>query len=346
MHGPAFALSWRVMVEKRLRTLPILMILTFALLGAPFTPALSGAPQQPAAPQVVQPPEASFEDEVSVGYVLVPVAVRSRSGGYAKNLEEDDFKLIVEGKRVDIESFEQRAEAPASVVFLQDLSGSMGIGGKLETSRRIVRHFLDSALPGDEFAVATFAAEKTQVEVPFTTEISSVRENLEQWEGYGKTALHDALASVPRISLEGKNPKRFAVLVTDGVDNASHIMPEEARRLVREAQLPVYVLGMGSGSPFDVSDKGEKIYRYADVLNLLAHETGGRYFPLTKPEDLEEALTAIREDLRHQYVLGFATGQGRSRFRDLKVEVAGKNRSILFRKGYKGPPPADFVQGG
>ncbi|MEA2694515.1 MAG: hypothetical protein QOJ16_3902, partial [Acidobacteriota bacterium] len=29
----------------------------------------------------------------------------------------------------------------------------------------------------------------------------------------------------------------------------------------------------------------------------------------------------------------------------LKVEVAGRNRSVLFRRGYKGPPP-NGVRGG
>lgn len=328
------------MWERRRRPLPALLILLAALPGAPFLPALGGV--------TAQEPDASFEDEVSVGYVLVPVVVRTRSGGYAKNLEEKDFRLLVDGRRVDVESFEQRAEAPASVVFLQDLSGSMGIGGKLETSRRIVSFFLDRALQGDEFAVATFAAESNEVEVPFTSNLGALREAVGQWEGYGKTALHDAIAWVPSLSLAGRNPKRFAVLITDGVDNASQIKPEQARRLVREAQLPVYVIGMGSGSPFEVnSETGEKVYRYADLLSLLAHETGGRYFPLQRPEDLDEALAAIALDLRHQYVLGFPTGQGRSRFRELAVGVAGeRNRSVLFRKGYKGPPPADFVQGG
>jgi Ca-activated chloride channel homolog len=335
-------MSW-----TRSKPLPVTALALAALLAGPFVPAGAQGSGAPATSAPVNTPEASFEDQVSVGYVLVPVVVRKGDGGYAKNLKEDDFRLLVDGRRVDIDSFEQRAEAPASVVFLQDLSGSMGTGGKLGVAKSIVRYFLDRALPGDEFAVATFAGERHEVEVPFTADFGAVRESVAQWEGYGKTALHDALAWLPQISLAGRNPKRFAVLVTDGVDNASRISPEQARRLVREAQLPVYVIGMGSGSPYEIADTGEKIYRYADVLNLLAQETGGRYFPLTGPADLDEALAAIAEDLRQQYVLGFATGQGRTRFRDLKVEVAGnRNRSILFRKGYKGPPPADFVQGG
>lgn len=295
--------------------------------------------------QEPQEPAAGFTEEVSVGYVLVPVVVRS-GARYVKNLEEDDFRLLVDGRRVSIESFERRAEAPASLMVLQDLSGSMENGGNIELSRDAVRFFLDKALPGDELAVATFASGSMQVEVPFTSDLSVVRESIQGWKAWGTTALHDAVAAMPSISSEGRNPKRFAILITDGVDNASRIPPERAREIVRQAQLPVYVLGMDSGNPFELSTEGKKIYRYADVLNLLATTSGGRYYPISGREDLDRALASILDDLRHQYVLGFATGEGPARQRDLRVEVQAGDRTVLFRRGYKGPPPAEFSRGG
>jgi VWFA-related protein len=300
----------------------------------------------PAAPQ--EPPVSSFQDEVSVGLVLVPVVVRSGEG-YAKNLDREDFRLLVEGRPVAIESFERRSDAPASVVLLQDLSGSMATGGKLEQSREVARFFLDKSLPGDELSIATFAGDQLQVDVPFTTDLGALREASDRWEAYGTTALHDAVAHVPQISLEGRNPKRFAVLVTDGVDNASRLTPEQARSVVQQAQLPTYVLGMGSGRPYELSNEGKRIYRYADVLNMLALGTGGRYFAIAGREDLQAALTAILDDVRHQYVLGFDTGDGAVKFRTLKVEVKDQEknlRTIVFRRGYKGTPPVTSHAGG
>lgn len=285
----------------------------------------------------------TFEEEVSVGYVLVPLVVRS-GAGYADRLDEDDFRLLVDGKPVKIDSFERRADAPASIVFLQDLSGSME-GTSLQASQQAVQFFLDKSLKGDEFAVATFASDAGQVEVPYTSDMSVLRESVANWKAWGTTALHDAVAWVPNISAEGRNPKRFAVLITDGIDNASKFTPQQAREIVRQAQLPVYVIGLGTGNPYELSDTGEKIYRYADVLNLLASVSGGRYYAISNLEDLQEALAAIHNDLRHQYVLGFATGEGKSRLRDVKVEVKSGGRTVLFRRGYKGPPPAES-QGG
>jgi Ca-activated chloride channel family protein len=284
-----------------------------------------------------------FEEEVSVGYVLVPLVVRS-GAGYADRLDEDDFRLLVDGKPVKFDSFERRADAPASIVFLQDLSGSME-GTSLQASQQAVQFFLDKSLKGDEFAIATFASDAGQVEVPYTSEMSVLRESVANWKAWGTTAIHDAVAWVPNISAEGRNPKRFAVLITDGIDNASKFTPEQAREIVRQAQLPVYVIGLGTGNPYELSTTGEKIYRYADVLNLLASVSGGRYYAISNLVDLQEALAAIHNDLRHQYVLGFATGEGNSRQRDVKVEVKSGGRTVLFRRGYKGPPPAESKGG-
>jgi Ca-activated chloride channel family protein len=297
-----------------------------------------------AAAQPTPPTPPSFADEVSVGYILVPLVVRS-GAGYADRLDQDDFRLLVDGKPVRIDSFERRADAPASIVFLQDVSGSME-GSSLEASRQVVRFFLDKAMQGDEFAIATFAGGDGQVDVPFTSDLGALREAVSGWKGYGTTALHDAVAWVPSISNEGHNPKRFALLVTDGIDNASRIDPEQARDVVRRAQLPVYVIGLGSGSPYELTDQGEKMYRYADVLNLLAATTGGRYYAISHVDDLPRALTAILDDLRHQYVLGFPTGEGKSRQREVTVEVKSGDRTVLFRRGYKGPPPAGHGAGG
>jgi VWFA-related protein len=291
-----------------------------------------------------QEASASFSDQVAVGWVMVPVIVRS-GAGYARNLDREAFRLSVDGQPVAFTDFERRSDAPASLLLLQDLSGSMG--SRLAASRHIVHFFLDNALPGDEFALATFAGDDLSVDVPFTPDTAVLAEAAARWEAWGATALHDAVAWMPEISFDSKNPKRFALLVTDGQDNASKMTPEEARSIVQAAQLPTYVIGLGSGDPYKISTNGDKIYRYADVLNLLAAATGGRYFDVSGPDDLKEALKEILDDVRHQYVLGFATGAGPAKFRTLKVEVKGsERRTVVFRRGYTGTPPERVRPGG
>jgi Ca-activated chloride channel family protein len=284
---------------------------------------------------------ASFSDELQVSWILVPVIVKGPNG-YLNGLKKEDFSLKVDGHPVRFPDFEPRGEAPWSVVFLQDLSGSMGVGGRLEASHEAIDYFLDAARPGDEFALATFAGEDTNIDVPFTEDLLALRESVDSWEGYGKTALHDAVALLPRISNDSRNVKRAVVLITDGVDNASTISAAAAREIVRRAELPVYVFGLQAGDPYAVAKTGEDLYRYADMLNLLAHLTGGRYFSITSPDDMKEACASVAEDLRYQYVLGFETqGAGKSAFRAIQVEVRNRKvKQVLSRKGYQGLPPA------
>jgi VWFA-related protein len=280
-----------------------------------------------------------LQDEVSVGYVYVPVVVRSEDG-YVRDLKRNDFTLLVDGRPATFDSFETGATAPVSLVVLQDLSGSMANGGKLDASREAVRFILDHARTGDEFSLAWFAGGVFQIDVPFTTDLGALREALGSWEAYGKTALQDAVSQLPRVADERHGVKRAALLITDGVDNASSIDAEQARQLVRQAELPVYVLGLAAAHGEKEADSAEA-YRIADMLGLLASLTGGRYHGLSDPEGLAPACAEMLDDLRHQYVLGFTVGgSGNAREHRLDVVVSGKGkRALNFRHGYYGLPP-------
>src|SRR4029077_7083861 len=120
--GPALALLGPTMRVASYRMAALALVASLAA-----SAAMAQSPQPPQAPQPATP---EFQDEVSVGLVLVPVVIRA-GAGYARSLEKQDFRLSVEGRPVAIESFERRSDAPASLILLQDLSGSMANGGKL-----------------------------------------------------------------------------------------------------------------------------------------------------------------------------------------------------------------------
>ncbi len=289
--------------------------------------------------------ETGFGDEISVGYVLVPVVVRG-PGGFSDKLEPDDFTLRVDGEVIAIDSFESGSLAPIGILFLQDLSGSMGIGPKLERSRALVECVLRRQRPGDEFAVASFSNQRLFVEVPFPGSEEAIRELLAGWEGYGRTALHDAVAWLPDLVHSRASPRRAVLLVTDGVDNASLIRPAKARDMIRQAEVPVHVIGLETGSPFRLAPDGEKLHRLADTLNLIGWATGGGYHPVESGDDVEGACMAIVESLRHQYVLGFSTAtEGPIAKRDIEVALAGRrtNLDIRFRHSYQGTLPTTIV---
>jgi len=300
---------------------------------SPQTPKRSGA--------------ATFEDAVDVSWVLVPVVVRS-AGGYVGELTQKDFRLFVDGRRVAIESFDSSRDAATSLVWLQDLSGSMANAGKIEASRQAFRYFVERTRPEDEIAIATFASGLLQVEVPFTGDRGALLEASQLWEGWGTTTLHDAVAFLPEITDSGRHRKRAVVLITDGVDNASVLTPAESRLIVREARLPVYVLGFTTTDPRDLEDRNKlaneelaESFRYAQLLHRLARASGGRFLWVTDPAGIEQGAAAVLDELRHQYVLGFPARRAPRKYREIRVELEGRHKGeILHRQGYYGGLPA------
>lgn len=316
-------------------------------LGLVLPLVLCGAP----APGQEQDPTegvATFGEEVSISWVLVPVVVRSRRG-HVEGLDRGDFRLLVDGRETTIQELDLGAEVPLSVVYLQDLSGSMANAGKLDASRRAFSALLERMTPAapsggaDQVALATFAGDRLRIDVPFTDSVATLRESLSLWEGYGTTALHDAVSLLPDISEEGRSGRRVAVLVTDGLDNASALSPDEAVRIVREARLPVYVIGLSAAGRGDADGNGEEAYLYADLLEGLAERTGGRYFEVSDEEAAVEAMAALVSDLRHRYVLAVTTaGDAPPAYHEIRVEVRLPYRHTLtHRKGYYGGPPLD-----
>ena len=183
---------------------------------------------------------------------------------------------------------------------------------------------------GDEFALATFAggqtadrravhrrpsrrcASRSAPGSPRAPPASTTR-----WPG------------CPRSRSSSGSAKRAAVLVTDGVDNASAIGPEQARKLVRRPSCRSTCWRWRRATPTSGAPSGED-YRYADLLHLLAEATGGRYYALADPgRGAPKPCAAILGDLRHQYVLGFSSpATGPSTYHPIRVEVRNGRRRV------------------
>jgi VWFA-related protein len=308
------------------------------LLAAPLLARGEGLPAEPPAAEAL--PGETFTGDVDVGYVLVPVVVRSPKG-FVDGLAQEAFSLYVDDRPVAFDSFETGVEVPVSVLVAQDVSGSMGVGDKLALSRELVECLLDGGRPADRFALASFADERIAVDVSFTDDRAFLQAAMRRWRGWGKTALHDAVSWLPNLVLDQEALKRAAVLLTDGVDNASELDPETARVPVQQTRLPVHVVGLATGAAEALTAGGERSYPTADLLSLLAEASGGQYHSVATREDVRVACVAILEDLRHQYVLGFPLAPGGSvELRHLRVEVEGRNRRVAHRRAYEGRAPA------
>jgi VWFA-related protein len=289
-----------------------------------------------AAAMAQEPLPFTFDEEVRVQWVMVPVVVSS-SSGYVEDLGVRDFRLFIDGQQVPIETFERDGRAAASLLLLQDLSGSMTLSDRLDLSRQTLNVLTAGLSSRDEVALVTFAHSRVRVDVPFTRDVEKLRREAAEWTPLGVTGLYDAMTWLPDVALGGQRLRRAAVVVTDGLDNASALEPERVTSLLRRYELPVYVLDLpgeedGSQGP----------------LVAMADQTGGLYFAIAAPDDVLEACRAINADLRHQYVLAFPTASGaRSAAHQVQVEVRrSRRRQARHRSEYFGPPPSALAADG
>jgi len=286
--------------------------------------------------------DSQFVEEVSVNYVLVPVVVRS-GDNFMMDLERHDFEILIDGEATKIESFDNDAGAPVSIVFLQDLSGSMRLADGIPRSRELVRCLVGQRSSRDSFALATFASGQLEVRSLFESEPNKIVEDTLSWRAFGTTGLNDAIAWLPDIVLESPNPKRAAVLITDGVDNASSLDMQVAADHISQAELPVFIVGLRSGDPKVLNEEGEPAYPGASKLDSLAARTGGKYYFFDERIPPRSLCDEIRQDLRFHYLLGFATqGSGSREDRQIEVRLTkkfGDRMQILHRVSYRGLAP-------
>lgn len=279
---------------------------------------------------------------ISVGYVLVPFVVTDRKGKSIVNLKAKDVTLLSDEVPVKTDLFERSDDAPVSFTILLDGSGSMGLLGKMEGAKAAIRALLAQKTKGDDFALYVFSEGKVEEVLPFTDDVAAVRHAVEGIKPFGRTAFYDALAQIPDRSREGKNGSRAIILLTDGVDNASHLTRDELARLLEGIEVPVYPIGLRSpGSPVEDQPgvSGEKLLNL-EILGHIARLSGGRVAIVNEPKLLEEAVKAIEKDLRTQYLVGFSpTGKGAMRYHRLALKLSGPARPVRVRAGYRGTDP-------
>src|SRR5947199_9560780 len=87
-YGQGIALPGRAMKVASYRMASLALVASLAA-----SAAMAQSPQPAQTPQAATP---EFQDEVSVGLVLVPVVIRA-GAGYARRPEKKDFPLIARG---------------------------------------------------------------------------------------------------------------------------------------------------------------------------------------------------------------------------------------------------------
>lgn len=212
------------------------------------------------------------------------------------------------------------------VAIVLDTSLSMAAEDIAPSRLGSARHAIDSLLtkmPGDRVALVTFAGEPT-LECPLTLDHGAVRLFLDAVEVESAQVPGTALAEALLLGVRALGPAeergeeraRALVLFSDGEDHEGGV--EEVVRDLDRAGVALYAVGVGStrGAPIPVREGGGVLTGYKkdredkvvttrldeSIMELLALDTGGRYYRATATEmEVDEIAQSLAGMDAHEY---------------------------------------------
>ena len=318
--------------EKRTHAAPVLLaaLLTQASILV-LWPATAAASQSG---QVTDRQDPDFKISVDVSLVVLHASVRDRKGGFASELQIENFKVYEDGVPQEIKLFAHQ-DAPVTVGLIIDNSGSMRpkSGDVMSSALAFVR----SSNPRDEMFVVHFnelAWLGLPPAVSFTSDHSVLQVALSRGVPGGKTGIYDAIALGLDHLGHAHFDKKALVVISDGGDNASRRSWPDVRAMAQASDAIIYTVGLVDDEDPDWNPR---------VLKRLAQETGGEAF---LPHELR-AVTGICEriarDMRNQYTIGYVPSNGRhdGAYHTIRVTASlpGQPKlSVRTRTGYLAAP--------
>jgi Ca-activated chloride channel homolog len=266
----------------------------------------------------------------SVRTVPIYATVVDSSGRLVPELEQSDFSILDNGRPADVTLFSNESQ-PFTAVVMLDTSASMTANLKL--LNRAAEQFLLRLLPVDRAQVGAFN-DKIQLSGEFTSDRDALIGALDDLYFGNPTRLNDAIAT-SLDALQGVEGRRVILMFSDGEDTSSRIGFKTVLERARDEEVMVYSIGLES-EYFN----GMRVVRSRPSRDLrkIADETGGGYFELTKTADLAPTFTRVAQELRSQYLIGFAPASLDGRVHKLEVKVNKPGMTVRARKSYLAAP--------
>jgi Ca-activated chloride channel family protein len=279
------------------------------------------------------PATAQYEGRVDVNAVVVPVTVRNKAGRVVTGVAAKRFRLYVDGFQVPIRDLDLESDLPISLGFIVDTSGSM-MGRKMSGSQQLINAFLQHRRPEDQLALWTFGDDRVLERFPFGMGWYLLPRVLETLKPWSTTALYDMVLRVPEVLEKARHHRRAAILLTDGVDNASEISADQATAVAQRLDTPIYVLGVEPPPPLATTQG----LSFEEILTLIADASGGHYRRIPRAELMPQVVDELLNELSSRYILTFVTsGVGARKWRSIQVTVEGYQATT--RSGYTGTLP-------
>jgi VWFA-related protein len=281
-----------------------------------------------------------FDVRTSAGASLARVQARvtDRTGRAVTGLTAKDFTVTEGGVERAVREV-QPTTAPFNLVLLLDVSGS--VEERIDFIRKAALAFLNTAGPQDRIAIVSFR-DDVQLVSEFTNDRGLLTERIKDIQAGGATSLYDALGySLVHVLRPLRGERTGVVVLSDGDDNRSFLSFPVIVDAVYETGAIIYPLYVPSGlipsssAPAASATLDPTRARFLELTSRaeeegarLAEVSGGKYYPITRLEQLQRAYDDVAAQLRTAYTITYETGEAGRPDARVRVKVSREGASV------------------
>jgi VWFA-related protein len=311
-----------------------------------------------------------YKIRAKIDLVVVPVTVKGSNDNLITGLQQDDFVVLESGVRQTITNFSVDPVPLSAAVIIDTGLSAASLEKVQQTFPALAGAFSEfdevAVYRYDKFVtkVLDFSKENERVETAMKTlrEIKpdATRDTLDANNLLGgpfsipgpvingqavvppgqlgvfntipprpSRVLNDAIfEAAGDLATRERSRRRIVLVISDGLTSGNDHTFDQTRQALLEKNVEVYAVGLDQPFP----------YKKVSVLDDYAKSTGGDVFFADSLQHIERSYAAATEQARNQYVLGYIStneviGAGPV-FRDIVVEISGRNLKTIHRKGY------------
>jgi VWFA-related protein len=306
---------------------------------------------------------------VDVKAVNLFATVRDKHGKLVPNLTKDDFVLDQDGHPQTISYFVHESDLPLTLGLLLDTS--MSQRRVLDQERTASRTFLDRVLrDGKDQAFLIHFDHEVELLQELTSSRQKLEASLDQLQtpqfsqrgggssgggrsshgrGGAGTLLYDAVFLASDELMKKQQGRKALIILSDGVDHGSKETLQESIESAQRADTLVYSIlfadkeeyghGGGYGGPHMGGRGGGGYPRHPQeshtdgkkILEQISRETGGRFFEVSKKQTIDKIYSAIDEELRTQYSLGYTPDKSDASPGYHKIQLITKQKDLIVQ---------------
>jgi hypothetical protein len=219
-------------------------VTTFALCVS----ALASAQTPVASPDAVDAASVSRDSTITVrsSLVVVPALVRNRSAELVYSLKAKDFRLTDNGVDQKLRLEEDTGDQPIALVVCVETGG---FGREHLEDYRNLTTMLEAMVGGVEHTVAVVGFDSTPTVLHgFTSNLEFIGESLNQLDAgdQGAAILDGLINSVDLLRKQPATYRRAVLLLSETLDQGSHVKLDEALRAVSDTNTVIYSVAFSS----------------------------------------------------------------------------------------------------